>query len=413
MGKRYCIDHDAGGAGFTLANLSMFGCSFRLSNCVGCTVTDVNNTHPTYQRTIPPRDPEPGPSPARTTLEGDRSVVRRFSMRYSNNGGLKVVGSDNLIDDSLFEDLTYLPTLDFPPIELGFGSTEPTTARRGGAAAANAGLGAGDQTVGNNNTVRRTTVRRVGEMGILTSQRSNTVEYSHVHHVGMIGLDSAGIHADNTEVSCMNYSIPAAERANCTKEWHHNWVHDCREKCVRGDDYNLNLTVHHSVIFNCGVPSADANRFAATGCILKGDYNQFYANTVFNVLPGSQGELCVPVHGLPGSKGRWAAPAQNAHSRLANSAAATITEQGGPGLNPRSFALFVGMYRNRTLRLRDPAGFDFRPASDSPLRGAGVVVPEIAPPGPGGGPPDVGAYQHADQSPWQAGCTFSSRCAEG
>lgn len=331
-------------------------------------------------------------------------------MRYSNNGGLKVVGSDNLINDSLFEDLTYLPTLDFPPIELGFGLTEPTTVRGDGGAAA---VRVGDQTVGNNNTVRWTTVRRVGEMGILTSQRSNTIEYSHIHHAGLIGLDSAGIHADNTEVSCMNYSVPAPDRTDCTKVWHHNWVHDCREKCVRGDDYNLNLTIHHSVIFNCGTPSADANRFAATGCILKGDYNQFYANTVFNVLAGGQGELCVPVRGLPGGNGRWTSPAQNSHSRLANSAAASITVQGGAEPDPKSFALYVGLYRNRTLRLRDQAGFDFRPAEDSPLRGAGVAVPGLTPPGPAGGPPDVGAYQYTEHPPWQPGCIFSPQCAEG
>ena len=35
-------------------------------------------------------------------------------------------------------------------------------------------------------------------------------------------------YADNTFVSCMNHSLPADERANCTKDWHHSWVHDCR-----------------------------------------------------------------------------------------------------------------------------------------------------------------------------------------
>lgn len=75
----------------------------------------------------------------------------------------------------------------------------------------------GDQTVGNDNRVLYSTVRRVGEMGILTSQRSNEIGYTHVHDVGIIGLDSAGLHADNTYVDCMNYSIPLAARPNCTK----------------------------------------------------------------------------------------------------------------------------------------------------------------------------------------------------
>ena len=54
------------------------------------------------------------------------------------------------------------------------------------------------------------------------------------------------------DVSCMNYSIPREQRANCSKVWHHNWVHDCREKGLRGDDLNVNLTIHHTVAFNLG-----------------------------------------------------------------------------------------------------------------------------------------------------------------
>ena len=40
---------------------------------------------------------------------------------------------------------------------------------------------------------------------------------------------------------------------NCTKYWHHNWVHDCREKCMRGDDFTWQLHGHHLVIYNCGM----------------------------------------------------------------------------------------------------------------------------------------------------------------
>lgn len=155
--------------------------------------------------------------------------------------------------------------------------------------------------MGNDNFVTRVTVRRFGECGILTSQRSNEISYSHVHDGGLTGLDSAGIHADNTFVSCMNWSLPLSARANCTKVWHHNWVHDCMEKCVRGDDRNLNLTIHHNVIFNCGVPPfTDRNDpHASTGVILKGDYNAYWANTVFNSAAAGQGDLCAvtsPLH---------------------------------------------------------------------------------------------------------------------
>lgn len=63
------------------------------------------------------------------------------------------------------------------------------------------------------------------------------------------------------------------------------------------------------------------------------------------------------------------------------------------------------------LKLVDPLGFDFRPRPDSPLVGAGVVVPGIIPPAPGGKHPDIGAYQH-DGEPWTAGCTGLVGCDE-
>ena len=64
----------------------------------------------------------------------------------------------------------------------------------------------------------------------------------------------------------------------------------------------------------------------------------------------------------------------------------------------------------RAAGLRDPANFDFRPGPSSPLRGAGVVRPPEAPAKPGGGRPDIGAYQADDEDPWVPGCTFSPAC---
>jgi hypothetical protein len=34
-------------------------------------------------------------------------------------------------------------------------------------------------------------------------------------------------------------------------------VHDCREKCMRGDDYTFQLHGHHLVIYNCGMVRND------------------------------------------------------------------------------------------------------------------------------------------------------------
>lgn len=328
--RDYCVDLGADplqmavGA-HSLSNLSLHGCTFRLQGCAGCDVSDVELAFPSYTRDIAMRDVVAGPAPPHTVLEGNHSSVQRLHVRYANDLGLKVVGSHNRVADSLFEDFSWLGTLDFPGVELGFGARQPTlaSAARGADDELPHGRirlgGSGDMTVGNDNVLERLTVQRFSSMGVLTSQRSNEVAHSHIRHGGLTGLDSACLHADNTYVSCMNYSIPAAERANCTKRWHHNWVHDCREKCVRGDDRNLNLTVDHSVVWNCGIPLYDRNdspallppgKGAATGVILKGDYNRYYANTVFNTSVNGQGDLCAVTSAIKFP----ALPQQNAHS---------------------------------------------------------------------------------------------------
>ena len=50
----------------------------------------------------------------------------------------------------------------------------------------------------------------------------------------------------------------------------HNWVHDNLAKCVRGDDFTKNLSIHHSVIWNCGEPVSDGAG-QSFGVVLKGD----------------------------------------------------------------------------------------------------------------------------------------------
>ena len=92
---------------------------------------------------------------------------------------------------------------------------------------------------------------------------------------------------------------------------------------------------------------------------------------------------------------------QNAHSDVVDVAATRVTGQGGPLPPNATFARWrvtTGLPQS-ALRLRDVDGFDFRPAPDSPLVGAGL------------GGRDVGAYQSDDPAPWRPGCTFTARCA--
>jgi hypothetical protein len=128
--------------------------------------------------------------------------------------GLKLVGNRNSVTEALLEDMTWLGSLDFPPLELGFGFANPTTTaaaaavssssdeHAGTAASASASasaetraeaeaeaeaeaddemeqiphtpwggvrqqdhrhLGGVDPTLGNDNTVTRATLRRFGK----------------------------------------------------------------------------------------------------------------------------------------------------------------------------------------------------------------------------------------------------------
>ena len=134
----------------------------------------------------------------------------------------------------------------------------------------------------------------------------------------------------------------------CSKEHRHcRWVHDCREKGVRGDDRNLNLTMHHLVVYNLGEGrnGADRNTGAATGAILKGDYNRFFANTVFNTSSlSAQGDLCAVSLPLR-VQGGFNVSQQNVHSVYLNSAAKQVTGQGGPVYPRASFAAWASIAR--------------------------------------------------------------------
>eukprot|EP01052_Picozoa_sp_SAG31_P038991 SAG31_NODE_5316_length_2613_cov_3.281225_2_plen_472_part_00 len=180
--KDWCIKGKA-----SLRNVSLFGCTWHLQGN-GLAISNVSLNFPTYHKTIDPRGTVTGPFPAMTTLEGNDSVISKFHMRYAQNGGLKIIGSRNRIEEALIEDMTWLASLDFPPIELGFGFANPTddgaiildnnthglfnSAVWGGISAFE---GNPAPTVGDQNIVTRSTLRRMGEMGVVTSQLSNEV----------------------------------------------------------------------------------------------------------------------------------------------------------------------------------------------------------------------------------------------
>ena len=127
---------------------------------------------------------------------------------YSNTAGLKVVGSHNALSELLILDTDWLGTLDYPPLEIGFGndcdahelvnasgcagvpsfpgwSAEAARAARAALPPHPPGLRMYPRNPhGTNNSVTRATVGRSGNACIVTSQLSNQLSYSRVFGAG-------------------------------------------------------------------------------------------------------------------------------------------------------------------------------------------------------------------------------------
>ena len=403
--KDYCIDvENQSGKGITLSNISLFGCTFQLRGCnssnnIPCIVQDVNVTFPSYHRKIHLRDPiqpfSQGPPPNITLIEGDGAIVERLSIRYSNSVGIKVVGSHHRLSELLIEDTDWLATLDYPPVEIGFGIDQQNERM-----IENWKMYPRNP-FGTNNSVSMSTIRNFGNAGIVTSQLSNTIDHCHVYNGGLLGSDDACIHADNSAAHCGSGS----STSRCLKHWHHNWVHDCLAKCMRGDDNTQNLTMSNNVIYNCGMPDSDGSG-QSFGVVLKGDGNAFYSNTIFATKQNA-------VEFATGAEVKFHLKQSNTNSLLFNNVAHTWSGHQGPEpLGKQVHYKFgpVGQYTSGPIKksyFANIQAMDFSPTSSSPLKGIGVAYPPLVPIQTA--PIDAGAYQ-TGETPWRAGCSFTVQC---
>ena len=134
--------------------------------------------------------------------------------------------------------------------------------------------------------------------------------------------------------------------------------------------------------------------------ILKGDFNRYYSNTVWNTSLHGQGDLCAVTSALSVLN----ITQQNIHSEFWNSVNKVVTGQSGPSPKQGMFHFWAGIsHLNETeMKLVNPGGWDFRPRADSPLRGAGVTHANT-------NNTDIGAYQFGEEH-WSPGCTFHKSC---
>jgi len=252
-------------ADLTVRGIDFMASTFTFHNCTRCTFRDIALAYPTFNSTIPEQkangDPAKG-TVTRTEVRGDRNTLSRITLKYSPNDGLVIGGTNSQAEDILIEYVDWLGTLDYKPLGLS----------------------------GTNMTLIKATVGYFGNAGVVTSvpnclpsgiqvpplppppiprpmipARVLQVSYSRIHHGGRVGLDTAGLYSGGW--------------ATAGTHWHHNWVHDHREKCVRLDDQSRNATLHHLVAWNCGMGTqGGTQRHAGIGLILKGDGHTVYAN---------------------------------------------------------------------------------------------------------------------------------------
>eukprot|EP00730_Choanoeca_flexa_P019243 TRINITY_DN9393_c0_g2_i1.p1 TRINITY_DN9393_c0_g2~~TRINITY_DN9393_c0_g2_i1.p1 ORF type:complete len:472 (+),score=68.49 TRINITY_DN9393_c0_g2_i1:100-1416(+) len=208
---------------FHLANLTIVGATVALNNCSGCSLTNINIRYPSHRRGIPEMDVPAGKSP-KTHIQGTNIVLENITLGHSANSGLSLAGYKVVLRNAAVDDADWYGTLTYPPLYLG-----PYA------------------------SAQHCTVYDFGNAGVTTAKYSE-VAYTAIHHGGRVGKDTAALYSGGN--------------ATVGSVWHHNWVYNHTEKCLRGDDQSEKLTLHHNVAFNCGMPVGDPLD-AGYGLVLK------------------------------------------------------------------------------------------------------------------------------------------------
>jgi hypothetical protein len=343
-----------------VSGLFLFGSTIDFTNCHHCVIDGCHLEYPTYAKQLTEFDADPHSTPS-TVVSGTGNTVSNCSLLHSSTGGFSLLGSDNLIENTLVSDFCWNGSLRYVGIRVGpmarSNADTPTEAGR--------------------SVVRRCTVCGAGNACIIVEgMPGNIVEYCHIYDGGKACKD----------VSLLYTQLPVIYGTT----FRYNWVHDCHAPHIalgiRGDDQTRGMIVHHNVVWNCGWEAI----------VAKGDENQVHHNTCFD-----NGLMDIRVDNTPEPEKPWRKQwpllaSQNGQSETYNNCAADIRgwrkEQVPPG--GKSDCNFVG-------ELVDPEHFDFRPTDGSALIDAGRKIPGIND-DYAGEAPDVGAYEYGKEH-WTAG----------
>jgi hypothetical protein len=351
-----------------IAGFHLFVATVNLLDCNSSVVEGCHMQFATYAREISEKN-VPGKPTVMTLVTGRNNTIRNCSLAYSNNQGLRVLGSNNRIENNIVHDICWSGNLSYTAIYAGSD---------------------GEDNAEGGSLIRRNTVFRTGNAGIQFNGMPNVVaEYNHVYSGGHACKDVALLYTQRPDIagSIIRY----------------NWVHGCDAPHIalgiRGDDQTRGLTIHNNVVWDIGWE----------GIIVKGDDNNVFNNTCFGNWSGSTenrqiGDIQLPMDPEPLKpwKKQWALiKVQNLHSLAFNNLAQRLysdRKSGQPPVGPAA-----GNYVGSAELLEDVSGYDFRPKANSPLIDAGEPVPGFMQEFRGDAP-DIGAYEYGGDA-WTAGHT--------
>lgn len=389
-----------------IRGLHFFGATFRLEDCNDCLIEGCELLYPSYTRTITEYDQTRTES-VFTKIVGDRNIVRRCALAYTNNLGLMVMGASNLVEDCIIHDVNWTGTLIYPALQLSasphlgvnwFDTIQyPPTER----------TPANSELTSRGNIARRNTLYNGGSSLLVYQAADTVIEYNHVHDGGRACKDVSLIYG------CWPFSRGSVVR--------YNWVHGCRTEGyegrggaggigIRADDQSRNNSFHHNVVWDCG----------QVGIIMKGEDHRAYNNTIFDIGTAEKPQCDLILESEAEPVKIWAVRwpqlrAQNQWSEVQNNLSRNLTFKHSPEAQRADSPLVHHNLRGRDIRplLRDPAHLDFRPAAGTPAIAAGAVVPGIAG-GVSGAAPDLGAYESGGErwipgADWQESFTVLRR----
>ncbi len=352
----------------SISGFRFFGTTIKLKDVNHSQVENCIFKYPCFSREF--NDPDAKKLKAETILSGNNNFFRNNYIAFSQTSGLITWGSGNIIDNNIIHDIAW---------------------NGDGFAIVMSSADSGESNIISGNTAYNTGYSVIQPSG----GGSWIVKYNHFYNAALVSMDCAVIQTGGWEI-----------RGSVI---HNNWVHDCYAAGdhpgglkgglgIRGDDQTRGLTVHHNVVWNCG----------RDGIIVKGDSNQVYHNTVFNIGSNNREGNYISLHTEtePYKPWRYQLPlleVQNLNSIVFNNAAFNIV--GDRERNPFTPAENLkGNYLGKDFKLNNPEQFNFTPAPGSPLIDAGVVIPDFSVNYKGNNP-DIGAYE-SDDTYWKPGANW-------